>query len=162
MSLLYLASYILKYLYLWKHGKGTRGYPTNHQDWGGGGGIYHAFIHSRVNGFTFLILIKLDGWAHWSLHCLGFLYVVLLRRSLIYFAWLMKVPFFSCLIWSPRKKLSSLIMFISNSLCMHLENSSQRETLVAPKIISSTKSISFSLVFMKRVLKTSYYSVPMP
>ena len=63
----------------------------------------------------------------------------LLGRSLIYFSWLMKVPSFSCLIWSPRKKLSSPIMLISNSLCMHLENSSQRETLVALKIISNKR-----------------------
>ena len=78
----------------------------------------------------------------------------LLRRSLIYFVWLMKVPFFSCL--SPRKKLSSPIMLISNSLCVHLENSSQRETLVAPKIISSTyiwtKSISFFFWFLWKEL----------
>ena len=82
-------------------------------------------------------------------------------RSLIYFAWLMKVPSFSCLIWSPRKKLSSPIMLISNSLCIHLENYSQRETLVAPKIISSTyiwtKSMSFSLVVMKRVINFPHF-----
>ena len=67
-----------------------------------------------------------------------------------------EIPSFSCLIWSPRKKLSSPIMLISNSLCMQLENSSQRETLVAQKMMSSTyictKSMSLSLVFMKRVV----------
>ena len=61
-----------------------------------------------------------------------------LSSSFTYFCWWTKVPFEVCLIYKPKRKLSSSIMLISNSLLIIFEKSLQRFSCVAPKIISST------------------------
>src|ERR1700732_204993 len=61
-----------------------------------------------------------------------------LSSSLTYFDWDMKFPPSNCSICNPRKNLSSPIILISNSCCIRVDNSLQREVLVDPKIMSST------------------------
>ena len=59
-------------------------------------------------------------------------------NSLMYFYWLIEIPFDDCLICRPRKNVSSPIMLISNSFPINAENSSHKCSEVASKIISST------------------------
>jgi hypothetical protein len=61
-----------------------------------------------------------------------------LSKSKVYLVWHMNVSSFNCLIWKPRKYLSSPIKDISNLSVMILLNSSQNEALEEPKMISST------------------------
>jgi len=78
-----------------------------------------------------------------------------LYEYLVYFYWWMCIPLLSCLIWNPRKNLSSLIILISNSLFIISEKSLHIDSLVAPKIISSTYiwtiMKSFQLLFWKEL-----------
>ena len=90
--------------------------------------------------------------------CLTFSISNLLISSLQYFDRLINIPFFVCFICSPRKKFNSPIMDIANSFCISWENSLHRESLVDPKIISSTyictKRISCNFLLIKSVVST--------
>ena len=65
--------------------------------------------------------------------------------SLMYLAWLMKIPSLHCLTCRPRKNVISPIMLISNSLCISLAKCSHKLTLhffskvLTQALISSTK-----------------------
>ena len=50
----------------------------------------------------------------------------------------MSIPSSSCLIYKPRKNISSSIILVSNSPCINFANSSHNDYFVAPKIMSST------------------------
>jgi len=90
--------------------------------------------------------------------CLAFSIPNLLISSLQYFDLLINIPFFICFICSPRKKFNSLTMDISNSFCISWDNSLRKESLVDPKIISSTfictKRISCNFLLIKSVVST--------
>jgi hypothetical protein len=71
---------------------------------------------------------------------------------MVYLAWCTNVPFFDCLICSPRKNYDLPIMLISNSLLISLAYLATRELDGAPKTISSTYTytIRISLPYLRR------------
>src|ERR1044072_1204387 len=81
-----------------------------------------------------------------------------LSSSLQYLDWCTNIPDLVCLICNPKKKFSFPIIDISNSPCMTLENSLHSDSLVDPKMISSTyictRSVSLPMCFIKRVVST--------
>ena len=88
-----------------------------------------------IHTFTFLILVKFSGCAQWSFCNFIFIEFQSLSKSLVYFSWLMKMSSLSCLIWRPRKKLNSPILFISNSLGIHLENSFRKKVEIYKQMV---------------------------
>ena len=80
----------------------------------------------------------------------------LFSRSLTYLLWLMKMSSFVCLICNPIKKFNFSIMLILNSSCLYFAKSLQRDSLVAPNIISSTYictiKIFLPFLFIKRMV----------
>ena len=57
--------------------------------------------------------------------------------SVMYLVWFINILFSSYLIPKPRKYVSSSNILISNFSCISFTNSSQRECVVPPKIMSS-------------------------
>src|SRR5215216_1805784 len=62
----------------------------------------------------------------------------LLKRSLVYFICETNVPSLVCLIYKPRKYLSSLVIDISNFSDINLPNFSLKWGLLEPNMASST------------------------
>jgi hypothetical protein len=75
--------------------------------------------------------------------------------SRVYFVWLIKVPSLACLIWNPKKNVRTVIMDNSNLSVIILLNSSQKDLLVEPNIVSSTyiwhTNKSLPIFLVKRV-----------
>src|SRR5438105_15207503 len=81
-------------------------------------GADHAPVLLLVHRFSVLVRIQRRRGCHGGRQRLASAMSNFLRTSFVYLPWCTKVPSLLCLIWSPRKKVSSPIMDISNSLLM--------------------------------------------
>ena len=113
-------------------------------------------IESLVNRFTSLFQVKMPICWHWSLDRLAIIHLEFLENILCILFLMDESPFLQLLDLKPRKKLSSPIMDISNSLAIISPNSLQRVGLVEPKMISSTVEClvqPINMIRISRVLK---------
>ena len=82
----------------------------------------------------------------------------LLTRFLAYFSWDMKIPYFCCFTWRPRKSFSFPTMLILNSFFISSENSWVSASIDEPNTMSSMYTWAtrrhFSSRFTKRVWLT--------
>jgi hypothetical protein len=97
-----------------------------------------ALVLLLVHGFAILISVKCRRGGHGHRKRLALAHVELLQDVLCILSLMYKGPVLSLLDLQPKKKFSSPVMLISNSLLIRSENLDTRALEEPPKMISST------------------------